>query len=538
MGNILINDTEFKVLFEASPNLYLVLSPQFIILAASDAYLKATLITRESAVGRNIFDVFPDNPNDPKSNGVSLLKASLERVLKNKAPDDMAIQKYDIPLPSGEGFEERHWSPLNTPVIGPLGDLLYIIHRVEDVTDLVKLKSERIKQFQLTEEIKAEKDVIEKKQQSQRMEAMGALAGGVAHDFNNLLSIILLSCEKVLDRNKLDEEVETDLNRIISSGKKAAALTRQLLAFSRKQVLQPKVLNLNKTVEGIQDLLSRLLKENIQFQTNLTQNIKSILVDQAQVEQVILNLVINARDAMPSGGQILVETSNVTLDEAMASGNLLVEAGSYVMLSVRDTGVGMDANTQARIFEPFFTTKAVDKGTGLGLATVYGIVSQNKGCIWVYSEVNVGTVFKVYFPQHDGPLDATIAPSQSAKDYNKTGTLLVVEDQKPLREVICSALEHDGHKVFSAENGAQALELLVELNDKVDLIITDVIMPVMGGKELNAKLQALGKKIKILFLSGFTDDVLEDSLDQNRGLQFLEKPFSNQALRAKVKNLL
>jgi CheY-like chemotaxis protein len=367
---------------------------------------------------------------------------------------------------------------------------------------------------------------------------MGALAGGVAHDFNNILSVILMTCESVLRETQLPNEVRSELREVVSSGERAAALTRQLLAFSRKQVLQPRPLNLNAVVDGIYEMLKRLLKENIDFTVSPGQDLKNIKVDQGQIEQVILNLIVNSRDAMPKGGKIVLETQNVVLDKAMAAGNMRVEPGPYVMLAIRDTGIGMDANTQARIFEPFFTTKGQGSGTGLGLATVYGIVQQNKGSIWVYSEPGKGTVFKIYFPQIDAEVEKTSAPQQASKLSPASGTLVLVEDQEPLRRIMSSILTKEGYTVHEASNGLEALKVLQNIGFKADLILSDVIMPEMGGQQLAARVHSLGHKIKFLFLSGFTGDVVLDVDSSGGPPAFLEKPFNHRSLIDKVQSIL
>lgn len=520
------------------PNLYLVLTPDFQIIGASDSYLEATMVKRENVLGHGLFEIFPDNPDDAFSKSTGNLRASLMRVLQKKAPDAMPVQKYDIKRPdaAGGGFEERYWSPLNTPVLGNDGQILYIVHRVEDVTDFVRIKREGVENFMVAEALRSEKDLLEKQRQSQRMEAMGALAGGVAHDFNNLLSVILLTCEAALADLQITTNLRKQLSQISLSAKKAASLTRQLLAFSRKQILQFKVINLNSVIQNIQELLQRLLTENIQFEFSLASDLKNILADQGQLEQVILNLVVNSRDAMPSGGKITIETSNVILDEEMSSGNMRVSPGPYTMLSVRDTGVGMDARTQARMFEPFFSTKGA-LGTGLGLATVYGIVSQNKGNIWVYSELNKGSVFKIYFPQATQQEEApsTEETAQGLKVANQT--LLIVEDQEHLRNLMYELLQNEGFQVYQAENGVVALKVLEKLDYKVDLIITDVIMPEMGGQALASRLASQGHKNKILFLSGFAGDVLSTNHGDSAP-HFLEKPFNHATLLKKINSIL
>lgn len=530
---------EFKQLFESAPGLYLVLRPNFEICAVSDSYLKATLVKREQILGKNLFEVFPDNPNDPTATGVSQLTASLKRVLENKTADTMAIQKYDIRRPDGR-FEERYWSPFNCPVLDEDHKVKFIIHRVEDVTELMILKKERIDQSTLAAELKSEKDNSEKIRQAQRMEAMGQLAGGVAHDFNNLLATILLTCESGLEDPTITDNEKVRLREILSCSQRGASLTRQLLAFCRKQILQPKVLCLNTTIESLKFLLRRLLREDIQLETRLFKDLSATYMDPGQIEQVILNLVINAQDAMPKGGHVTISTSNVRLDRSMASGNMNVEPGNYILLSVQDTGIGMDSQTQARIFEPFFTTKDIGKGTGLGLSTVYGIVKQNNGTIWVYSEPGKGTVFKIYFPaMKEKAKTSEILEEATSKidlNANRSYTILLAEDEDQLREAVADALKRKGYVVYETENGARALSFLRENRNLIDLVITDVVMPEMDGPTLAQKMSEMGIDTTVLFLSGYIES--DVAIPPHLHSFFLEKPFSLSALTRKVSEIL
>lgn len=531
---------DFQILFESTPGLYLVLAPDLTIVAVTDAYLTATLTQRENIIGCALFDVFPDNPNDPEASGATNLRSSLERVMQNKCADIMAIQKYDIRRPESEGggFEERYWSPINFPVLGSDNEIRYIIHRAEDVTEFVKLKQEGIAQHKITEELKSRADQLEKRRQSQRMEAMGQLAGGVAHDFNNLLTTIIMNCDMTMSLPAVTEPVKTNLEQIKKTSERAAALTRQLLAFSRKQILQPKALNINSIIETLGNMLRRLINEDIKLITKLDSALGNTLIDAGQVEQIILNLVVNARDAMPKGGKIVLETANVILDKTMASGNPKTKPGHYIMLAVRDDGVGMDAKTQARIFEPFFTTKNIGKGTGLGLATVYGIVSQNKGTIWVYSELKKGTVFKIYLPLIGQPVETPTIEKPMLNSLYGTETILVVEDQDDLRDLVCRILKMQGYSVYEAPNGLKALGIVMENPDLFDLVITDVVMPEMGGKAFVEKLSAFKNNIKVLYFSGYTEDTLSNYGVSGSQLHFLEKPFTMEALLKKVRAVL
>lgn len=537
--NDLIDKADFAALIESNPLPCMLLSPDLKIVTVSDTYAKATKIIRDEVKGRYVFDVFPDNPEDKLANGVGVLHTSLKRVLTLKKYDVMAVQKYDIPLRAG-GFEEKYWSCTNTPVMNRNKDVLFIIHRAEDVTESVALRNERLSDEKNIEKLSPkEKNEADRVRQAQRMEAMGQLAGGVAHDFNNILNIIMLTCEEVLSDSALTQKSKMNVGQILKNSESAAALTRQLLAFSRRQILQPTTVNLNSIVAEMDQLYRRLLPETIRMELTLADDLGATLIDRGQVEQILMNLVVNARDAMPHGGDISIETANVYLDKSLANGQIKVDVGHYAMIAVRDTGMGMDPETQARIFEPFFTTKGVGKGTGLGLSTVYGIVSQNRGTIWIYSEPGRGTVFKIYLP-----LVGTVADIETAKEApavaapSTDATILVVEDQCQLRELVCSDLKRRGFKVLEAENGLKALTLLDGLKDKVDLIITDVIMPEMGGPQLAEKLTKTRPDTKILFLSGYTDDMLENFGTLGQQAQFLEKPFRREVLVNKINQIL
>lgn len=496
------------------------------------------MIKRSDVLGRNLFDVFPDNPNDANADGANQLNASLQRVLTSKKMDQMAIQKYDIINPNTGAFEERHWSPVNSPVLDDKGNILYIVHQVEDVTETVKLKKD-------SDKLKLENQHLESIRQSQRMEAMGQLAGGVAHDFNNILAIIILLSENLLSNTQLPEFAKKSLSQILKGSEKAKGLTQQLLAFSRKQVYQPKVINVNNVVTDLKELLERLLDDRFELDTLLCNETVHTLIDPGQVEQVLLNLVVNARDAMKDGGKITITTSIVTLDNNMSSEILNSEPGDYVVIAVRDTGSGMDSTTKAKMFEPFFTTKDVGKGTGLGLATVYGIVEQNKGKIWVYSEVDKGTVFKIYLPIVSEQQNSvrTIKPGSKDQsgDNEQTETkkiILVVEDEKDLREAICLVLQNAGYTVYQAHNGAVALEMLAANEINPHLIISDIMMPELTGLQMAERLKALGRNDKILFLSGYAEEIAGFHVGEKPDFDFLSKPFQLSLLLKKVKELL
>ncbi|MGE0451920.1 MAG: ATP-binding protein [Vicinamibacteria bacterium] len=511
---------DFRALFEAAPALYLVLAPDLTIVAVSDAYARATMTRREEILGRGLFDVFPDNPDDPAADGVSNLRASLDRVLSGRIQDAMPIQKYDIRRPESEGggFEERYWNPVNTPVLAPSGELTHVIHCVEDVTELVRLKRQG------------------HEQQAQKMEALGRLASGVAHDFNNLLAVISACAELVAPRVAAEPKATKFVQQILTAADRAAILTKKLLAFGRQQALQPKVLDLNAVVGEMDGLLRRLIRADVKLATQLAPNLAPVKVDPGQIEQVLLNLAANARDAMPEGGRLTIETANVELDAAYAQTRPGVQPGPHVMLAVTDTGKGMDQETVRHMFEPFFTTKEAGKGTGLGLATVHGIVKQSGGHIWVYSEPKHGTTFKIYFPRSRDALSAG-GEAASSGALGGSETVLVVDDEAPLRELVCEALGASGYTTVGATGAEQALEIVASAG-KVDILLTDVVLPTLGGPELANRLEALRPGLKVLFMSGYTDDaiVLHGVLPASRA--FLQKPFTIDALLRKVRGLL
>lgn len=375
-------------------------------------------------------------------------------------------------------------------------------------------------------------------QQSRKLEAIGRLAGGIAHDFNNLLTIISGYTELALSRPNLPREVHGDIERIDNAAARAAALVRQLLAFSRKQVLQPKVLDLNKIVIGLDSLLRRLMDERIEMVTSVSDGIGRVKADPAQLEQVIMNLVVNARDAMPNGGRLTIETSNVDLDSAYAMDHVPVKPGRYVMLAVSDTGVGMDQQTVAQIFEPFFTTKEGGRGTGLGLSTVYGIVKQSGGYVWVYSEPGKGSTFKVYLPHAVEPAEEAAPALASLPEHRGSETILVVEDEEAVLELIQEVLSEKGYHVIPADTPDHAEEIAANYNGELHLLLTDVIMPRTSGRELASRVAERRPGIRVLFMSGYTDNVITTGGMLEKGLAFLQKPFSPAALLQKVREVL
>jgi PAS domain S-box-containing protein len=374
--------------------------------------------------------------------------------------------------------------------------------------------------------------------QSQRLESVGRLAGGVAHDFNNLLTAIMGYSELVLEELPPGDRMREDVEEIRKAAARAGALTQQLLAFSRRQVLETKPLDLNDVVADMEKMLRRLIGEDIALETALQPDLGTVKADPGQIEQVIVNLVVNARDAMPQGGKITLETANVVLDGTYADQHIAVTPGRYVMLAVTDTGIGMDRETQARIFEPFFTTKGPERGTGLGLATVYGIVKQSGGNIWVYSEPAHGTTFKIYLPVVDEDAIATPTSGNAPRTVNGTETVLLAEDEEVVRRLTERILLQAGYRVLVATTGAEALALSESHDGPIHLLISDVVMPQMSGGELGRRLAAARPSVRILYLSGYTDPRIVQQGLLEGGAAFLQKPFWAEALVRKVREVL
>ncbi len=373
--------------------------------------------------------------------------------------------------------------------------------------------------------------------QSQKMEAVGRLAGGIAHDFNNLLTVITSYNDLLLEDLGTDDPKRGDLEQVRKAADGAAALTRQLLAFSRQQVVEPRVVSLNAVVESLQMILRRVLGEDVELATTLGPELGAVKADLGQLEQVLMNLAVNARDAMPTGGKLTIETANVQHDPDYARAQSAAPVSRFVMLAVTDTGVGMDEATKARIFEPFFTTKEPGKGTGLGLATVYGIVQQSGGFIWVYSEPGHGTSFKVYLPRMDESAEPLAAPA-APRMARGTETVLLVEDNAAVRTVTKQMLERHGYTVLEAPNGEAALHLADQHHGPIHLLLTDVVMPLMGGRQLADRLAHARPETKVLYASGYTDDSVVRHGVLEEGTAYLQKPFTPESLARKVGEVL
>jgi PAS domain S-box-containing protein len=388
------------------------------------------------------------------------------------------------------------------------------------------------------EDITERKHLEEQLRQAQKMEAVGQLAGGIAHDFNNLLTAINGYSELTMMQLQSEDPLRRNIEEIKKAGERAAALTRQLLAFSRKQVLQPKILDLNSLVSEMEKMLRRLIGEDIDLQTVLNPELGSIKADPGQIEQVIMNLAVNARDAMAQGGKLTIETENVYLDEEFAEQHIAVSPGPYIVLAVNDTGTGMDEQTQARIFEPFFTTKEMGKGTGLGLSTVYGIIRQSGGNIWVSSEVGRGTTFKVYLPRFEEGAEEFKRKPEAQDALQGTETILLAEDEDVVRKLSGRVLTMYGYQVLEAANGEAALRICERYEKPIHLLISDVIMPGMNGCDLADQLRHLRPTMKMLLMSGYTNNAIIHQRIFDEGINFIQKPFAPNALAQKVREVL
>jgi len=552
---------DFKALFEATPGLYLVLTPPgFRIVAVSDAYLRATMTERAAILGRGLFEVFPDNPDDPAADGVRNLRASLERVVQLRRPDTMSVQKYDIRKPDSEGggFEERFWSPRNSPVFGPGGQLTYIIHRAEDVTGYIQLKKRGAEQDMLadrlrerTEQMEAEifmrarevevaREQLEAEQrlrQVQKMEAVGHLTGGIAHDFNNILTVITGLIDILADAVAHDAALTSVTGMISDAASRGAEVTKHLLAFSRQQPLQPREANLNTLVQDTARLLRPSLGEQIEIETSLEPDAWPAFIDPNHMATALLNLAVNARDAMPDGGKLMLETSNVILDETYAAANLDVRAGEYVMVAVSDTGAGIPEPIREKVFEPFFTTKDTGKGTGLGLSMVYGFIKQSDGHLKIYSEEGHGTSIKLYLPRSTGDI-VDIEPPAAVDARGGNESILVVEDDPLVRNYVSAQLEQLGYRTMVTANGPEALAA-IDKGFVCDVLFTDVIMSGgMNGRQVADAVLAKLPSARVLFTSGYTEDAIFHHGRLDPDVTLLPKPYRKSDLARMVRQVL
>jgi two-component system cell cycle sensor histidine kinase/response regulator CckA len=464
---------------------------------------------------------------------------------------DFDIILADYKLPAFDGFSALAMVKEQCPdvpfifVTGSMGEETAIDSLKRGATDYVlKDRLSRLvpavqRALREAEEVAERKRLEAQFLQAQKMEAVGRLAGGVAHDFNNLLTAILGYADLAMSTLSPDAPVYKDIQEIQNAAQRASGLTRQLLAFSRRQIIAPRVIDLNELVLTLDNMLRRLIGEDIELRMLLAQDLGAVKVDPGQVEQVILNLVVNARDAMPRGGKLTIETGSVTLDDDYMRVHPEATSGDYVMVAMSDTGVGMTEEVKSHLFEPFFTTKEMGKGTGLGLATVYGIVKQSGGFIYVYSEPGKGTTFKIYLPRVKEPVTALPRAEEFRELPRGTETVLLVEDEPSVRELAARALRQQGYTVLEAASGKEALQLSKEYGEKeIHLLFTDVVLPQMSGKRLAERLKELRPQVKVLFTSGYADNAVVQHQVLEPGVEFLAKPFSPAVLARKVRQIL
>src|SRR5277367_5939567 len=412
-------------------------------------------------------------------------------------------------------------------------------HVIESGASAILNQQGKVEKFVVVNrDVSEQRQLEEKFRQAQKMEAVGRLSGGVAHDFNNLLGVIIGYAEFLQESLDPENSLRSSVDEILKAGKRAASLTRQLLAFSRQQVLDPKVLDLNGVVSDMEKMLRRLIGEDVELSTVLGPDLGRLKADQGQLEQVVMNLVVNARDAMPQGGKLVIDTQNMVMDEAFIRRYPYpVQAGPYVCLTVTDSGIGMDAETKARAFEPFFTTKEKGKGTGLGLSTVYGVVKQSGGYIDIYSSPGQGTTFKIYLPRVDEAIKVE-APAGAATSFTGNETILLAEDETSLRTLTRNTLELCGYKVLEAKDGAEALQVSDAYKGSIDLLLTDMVMPVMGGRALAQELVRRRPEVRLAYMSGYTGQAVGSQGPVDPGSVFLLKPFTRELLTRKIREAL
>ena len=495
LSHALRNVSESLSVFDLSGN----------IIFVNDSFIKTYGYPKEELIGQSI------NKFHPSQNPRQIFKPIIEKTLKGSWEGEItAVRK------NGEKFSIYIRT---SPVLGDDGAPIVIVGVARDITEK-KLLEDQLRQ-------------------SQKMEAIGQLAGGIAHDFNNLLTVIEGYTELLFSNISETDASYSFVRQIKKAADRATSLTSQLLAFSRRQILQPKTIDVNTLVSEMSVMLKRLIGEDIELTTMLSPDIGSIKADRGQMEQVLMNLAVNARDAMPDGGLLTIETKAVSLEAALYERHQSgIRKGNYVMLAISDNGIGMDNETKERVFEPFFTTKEKSKGTGLGLATVYGIIKQSGGHLWVYSEPGKGTTFKIYLPMVKSKKKKVDKPEAAVEDLQGSETILVVEDEFMVRELVCDTLRASGYTILEAANGKQAIEVFSSNKDKIDLVLTDVIMPEMSGRKMIEALYEAYPTVTALYMSGYTDDAIIKHGVLEPGMAYIQKPFSPKALIQKVKEVL
>jgi signal transduction histidine kinase/ActR/RegA family two-component response regulator len=559
-------DPDFRVLFESVPGLYLVLRPDLTIVAASDAYLEATMTQRERIIGHNLFQAFPDDPDDPSATRMRDLHASLQRVLASGAPDVMAMQTVAIRRSDGK-FDERCWNPINIPVLGADQTIAYIIHRIEDVTEFTRLKQEGEEQQRAAAEMLArsarmEAEIAQRAEQlqeandslreaneqlatsqaldsqMQKLEAVGQLTGGIAHDFNNLLTVIIGNVD-LLESEVVDREAGRRMMATIRrSAERGARLTKQLLAFSRQQTLKPETCNLNAVLIELDASLKRTLGDAVLVRTKLNPALWPCNIDIAQFDTAILNVAANAADAMPQGGTLTLTTRNVTVEPIDVAALGDIRPGRYVTVALADTGVGMSSDALSRAFDPFFTTKGVGKGSGLGLSQLYGFVMQSGGHVSLDSEIGRGTVVTLYLPHAHQLSEQLQAEPVEPMRIKGAETVLVVEDDADVLDVAVATLTDLGYRILLAYNGLEALQIL-ERDEPIDLLFTDIVMPSgISGVQLAREARRLRQDIKVLLTSGYTTQTLAQEYGANTEYQIITKPYRQSELVEHVRRAL
>jgi PAS domain S-box-containing protein len=512
-----------------------------------------TGVSQEALLGKNDYDLFPVEQ-------ARFFQEKDREVLRNRQLVD--IPEEPIATPQGQ----RWLHTKKIPILGPAGEPRYLLGISEDITDrknAEELRREAHRQLersvdertaeltrvnddmrkQIAERERAEEALRrseEELRQSQKMEAIGRLAGGIAHDFNNLLSIILSYSAMMMDSLSPDDSLRADAEQIAIAGQRARDLTRQLLAFSRRQMMRPEVLDLTEVVRGVEPMLRRVLGEDIELTISLAQPTSLVKADPGQIQQIIMNLVVNARDAMPDGGKLWIETLDVTLDEDQVRGHPRAQPGPYVSLTVSDTGVGLDETTRVHIFEPFFTTKPKGKGTGLGLSTVLGIVQQSGGHVSVESTPTAGAAFRIFLPRTSEALIPHPPPREPRQPVARRGseTILLVEDEGQLRVLARDILRSAGYTVFDAPNAAEAIKASQRHAGPIHLLVTDVVMPHIGGRELARRLVVERPRMRVLYMSGYTDDAIVQHGMVDPTIAFLPKPITPDALLGKIRETL
>jgi PAS domain S-box-containing protein len=509
------SEEQYRDLYENAPLAYFSVGADQVIKKANRRAVELLNHAMGDLIGRDILEFYAATPN-----GKEKARQVFERLLAGEH-----IRDEELEMSKADGH--LVWVSLTVrPIRDAGGEIVESRSMIVDITER-KQAEEALHRSE------------EQLRQIQKLESIGQLAGGVAHDFNNLLTAIMGQSGMALRALPPNDPVRSNIQEIRKAADHAANLTRQLLAFARKQVIEVKTLNLNDLVLNVDKLLRRLIGEDIELVTLPASDLGQVKADPGQLEQVLVNLAVNARDAMPKGGKLTIETANVTLSQAYARQHAEVTPGEYVMLAVSDTGIGMTEEVKAHIFEPFFTTKEMGKGTGLGLATCFGIVKQIGGHIWVYSEPDQGTTFKIYLPRVEAAADLSAKPEEVDDLPRGTETVLLVEDEPAVRVVAVQTLQEQGYTVLEAANGDEALRVAQErAEEAIHLLLTDVVMPRMSGKELASQLKTIRPGLKVLFISGYTDNAIIHNGVLEPGIAFLQKPFTPEVLARKVREVL